>query len=68
LPGRSRNPPFSKGETHNFFSPSTEKALLPLKKGGGKGFLGKYFKQIIQTDKLLRILILSRIQDLEILV
>ena len=39
-------PPFPKGEPHNFFSPSIEKALLPLKKGGGEGFLERFFKRL----------------------
>ena len=36
------DPPFSKGDKYNFWSPSNKGALLPLRKGGREGFLGKF--------------------------
>jgi hypothetical protein len=38
------DPPFSKGEIWYLFSESIKRALLPLKKGGGEGFLEKPFQ------------------------
>jgi hypothetical protein len=37
------DPPFSKGDFPFYFSELIKKALLPLKKGGREGFLGKPF-------------------------
>jgi hypothetical protein len=39
------NPPFSKGERVDPFIQPKGKALLPLKKGGWEGFLGKPFSK-----------------------
>jgi hypothetical protein len=50
------HPPFSKGERGEFLSAHPLKALLPLKKGGREGFLGRPF----QNTKLLQLMQLFR--------